>query len=124
MSFLTRLSLKNRALIALISVVAVIFGVIGAGSLKQELFPSLDNPQATVTASYEGATPEAVESEVTEPLEGALTALPEVEDMTSTSSAGSSQITVGTKYGDDSDDVVRALQRAVSQVQPTLPDGV
>ena len=88
MSFLTRLSLKNRALIALISVVAVIFGVIGAGALKQELFPSLDNPQATVTASYEGATPEAVESEVTDPLEGALTALPEVEDMTSTSSAG------------------------------------
>ena len=123
-SFLTRLSLKNRALIALISVVAVIFGVIGAGSLKQELFPSLDNPQATVTASYEGATPEAVESEVTDPLEGALTALPEVEDMTSTSSAGSSQITVSTKYGDDSDDVVKALQRAVSQVQPTLPDGV
>ncbi|WP_164742775.1 efflux RND transporter permease subunit [Brevibacterium linens] len=124
MRFLTRLSLKNRALIALISVVAVIFGVIGAGALKQELFPSLDNPQATVTASYEGATPEAVESEVTDPLEGALTALPEVEDMTSTSSAGSAQITVGTKYGDDSDDVVRALQRAVSQVQPTLPDGV
>ncbi|WP_420095218.1 efflux RND transporter permease subunit, partial [Brevibacterium sediminis] len=124
MSFLTRLSLKNRALIALISVVAIIFGVIGAGALKQELFPSLDNPQATVTASYEGATPEAVESEVTDPLEGALTALPEVEDMTSTSSAGSSQITVSTKYGDDSDDVVRALQRAVSQVQPTLPDGV
>ncbi|MGO0603274.1 efflux RND transporter permease subunit [Brevibacterium linens] len=124
MSFLTRLSLKNRALIALISVVAIVFGIIGAGALKQELFPSLDNPQATVTASYEGATPEAVESEVTDPLEGALTALPEVEDMTSTSSAGSSQITVSTKYGDDSDDVVRALQRAVSQVQPTLPDGV
>lgn len=124
MSFLTRLSLKNRALIALISVVAIIFGIIGAGALKQELFPSLDNPQATVSASYEGATPEAVESEVTDPLEGALTALPEVEDMTSTSSAGSSQITVSTKYGDDSDDVVRALQRAVSQVQPTLPDGV
>ena len=123
-SFLTRLSLKNRALIALISVVAIIFGVIGAGALKQELFPSLENPEATVTASYDGATPEAVESEVTDPLEGALTALPEVEDMTSTSSAGSAQITVSTKYGDDSDDVIRALQRAVSQVQPSLPDGV
>ncbi|MDN6667063.1 MAG: efflux RND transporter permease subunit [Brevibacterium sp.] len=124
MSFLTRLSLKNRALIALISVVAIIFGVIGAGSLKQELFPSLENPQATVTASYDGATPEAVEQEVTDPLEGALTALPEVEDMTSTSSAGSSSITVSTKYGEDSDDVVKALQRAVSQVQARLPDGV
>ncbi|MGO2037273.1 MAG: efflux RND transporter permease subunit [Brevibacterium sp.] len=124
MSFLTRLSLKNRALIALISVVAVIFGVIGAGALKQELFPSLENPQATVSASYEGATPEAVESEVIDPLEGALTALPEVEDMTSTASAGSAQITVSTKYGDDSDDVIKALQRAVAQVQPQLPDGV
>ena len=124
MSFLTRLSLKNRALIALISVVAIIFGIIGAGALKQELFPSLENPQATVTASYEGATPEAVEQEVTDPLEGALTALPEVEDMTSTSSAGSSSITVSTKYGEDSDDVVKALQRAVSQIQATLPDGV
>ncbi|WP_260848059.1 efflux RND transporter permease subunit [Brevibacterium aurantiacum] len=124
MSFLTRLSLKNRALIALISVVAIIFGIIGAGALKQELFPSLENPQATVTASYEGATPEAVEQEVTDPLEGALTALPEVEDMTSTSSAGSSSITVSTEYGEDSDDVVKSLQRAVSQVQATLPDGV
>ncbi|WP_350270741.1 efflux RND transporter permease subunit [Brevibacterium sp. CBA3109] len=124
MSFLTRLSLRNRALIALISVVAIIFGIIGAGALKQELFPSLDNPQATVTASYEGATPEAVEQEVTDPLEGVLTALPEVEDMTSTSSAGSSSITVSTKYGEDSDDVVKALQRAVSQVQARLPDGV
>ncbi|MDN5657867.1 efflux RND transporter permease subunit, partial [Brevibacterium sandarakinum] len=124
MSFLTRLSLRNRALIALISVVAIIFGIIGAGALKQELFPSLENPQATVTSSYEGATPEAVEQEVTDPLEGALTALPEVEDMTSTSSAGSSSITVSTKYGEDSDDVVKSLQRAVSQVQATLPEGV
>ncbi|GAA1535977.1 efflux RND transporter permease subunit [Brevibacterium picturae] len=124
MSFLTRLSLKNRALIALISVVAIIFGVIGAGALKQELFPSLENPQATITASYQGATPEAVEQEVTDPLEGALTAVPEVEDMTSTSSAGSSSITVSTEYGEDSDDVVKALQRAVSQVQASLPDGV
>ncbi|MFC9442522.1 MULTISPECIES: efflux RND transporter permease subunit [Brevibacterium] len=124
MSFLTRLSLKNRALIALISVVAVIFGVIGAGALKQELFPSLDNPQATVTATYEGATPQAVESEVTDPLEGALAPLSEVEDMTSVSSAGSSTITVSTKYGVNSDDIVRTLQRAVSQVQSQLPEGV
>ncbi|WP_309130590.1 efflux RND transporter permease subunit [Brevibacterium sp.] len=124
MSFLTRLSLRNRALIALISVVAVIFGVIGASALKQELFPSLENPQATITANYEGATPEAVEREVTAPLEGAVDALPEVEDVTSVSSAGSSSITVSTDYGENSDDVVRALQRAISEVESRLPDGV
>ncbi|RBP63096.1 HAE1 family hydrophobic/amphiphilic exporter-1 [Brevibacterium sanguinis] len=124
MSFLTRLSLQNRALIALISVVAVIFGVIGAGALKQELFPSLENPEATISANYEGATPQAVEREVTIPLEGAIGALPEVEDISSVSSAGSSSITVSTKYGENSDDVVRAIQRAIAEVETTLPEGV
>src|SRR5699024_1650505 len=42
----------------------------------------------------------------------------------STSSAGSSQVVVETDYGTDSDEVVRSLQRAVSQVESTLPDGV
>ncbi|GAA4284663.1 efflux RND transporter permease subunit [Brevibacterium daeguense] len=121
---LTRLSLKNRALIALISVCAVIFGVIGAGALKQELFPSFQLPQAVVISQYEGASPEAVESEVTDPLEAALTGVEEVESVSSVSTTGSSQITVDTAYGNDSDDIVRALQRAVSQVESQLPDGV
>ncbi|MCK1803040.1 efflux RND transporter permease subunit [Brevibacterium sp. R8603A2] len=124
MNQLTAISLKNRALIALISLCAVIFGVIGAGALKQELFPSFELPQAVVSAQYEGASPEAVESEVTEPLEAALGGVEEVESVNSVSSTGSSQITVETSYGTNSDDVVRSLQRAVSQVESQLPDGV
>ncbi|WP_344306253.1 efflux RND transporter permease subunit, partial [Brevibacterium samyangense] len=124
MNRLTRLSLKNRALIALISLVAVVFGVIGAGALKQELMPTIQLPQAVITSSYEGASPEAVEREVTEPLESAMNGLQEVESVSSVSSTGSSQIIVETAYGTDSDDVVRSLQRAVSQVEGQLPDGV
>ncbi|WP_084500362.1 efflux RND transporter permease subunit [Brevibacterium album] len=121
---LTRISLKNRALIALITICAAVFGVIGTSSLKQELFPEFELPQAFISAQYEGATPQAVESEVTAPLEAALTGVAEVESMQSTSAAGSSQIVVETDYGTDSDDVVRSLQRAVSQAQGQLPDGV
>ncbi|HJG79547.1 MAG TPA: efflux RND transporter permease subunit [Brevibacterium senegalense] len=121
---LTRLSLRNRALIALITICAAVFGVIGTSTLKQELFPPLELPQAFVTAQYEGASPEAVEREVTAPLEEALTGVESVESIQSTSSAGSSQVVVETDYGTDSDEVVRSLQRAVSQVESTLPDGV
>nr|WP_306428171.1 efflux RND transporter permease subunit [Brevibacterium sp. 68QC2CO] len=121
---MTKLSLKNRALIALICVCAVLFGVIAASTLKKELFPSFELPQAVVVTQYQGAGPEAVEREVTDPLETALTGLQSVEHVDSQSSTGSSQITVETKYGTDSDDVVRELQRAVSQVQSQLPDGV
>ncbi len=106
------------------SVVVVVFGVIGAGSLKQELMPSVQLPQAVVFANYEGASPEAVEREVTEPLEGALGGVQEVESISSVSSTGSSQVIVETEYGTDSDDIVRALQRAVSQVEAQMPDGV
>ena len=121
---LTRLSLRNRALIALITICAAVFGVIGTSTLKQELFPPLELPQAFVTAQYEGASPEAVEREVTAPLEEALTGVESVESIQSTSSAGSSQVVVETDYGTDSDEVVRSLQRAVSQVESSLPDGV
>ncbi|WAL39110.1 efflux RND transporter permease subunit [Brevibacterium sp. BRM-1] len=124
MNLLARLSLKNRALIALISLCAVVFGVIAAGSLKQELFPQFELPQAIVTTQYQGASPQSVEREVTDPLEQALNGVQDVESVKSTSSTGSSQITVETKYGTSSDDVVRELQRAVSEVEPQLPDDV
>lgn len=124
MKQLVRLSLRNRALIALITVVAIIFGTIAAFSLKKELFPSFQVPQAIVISQYQGATPEAVEKEVTDPLESALNGVQSVDEVTSTSSSGNSQITVKTKYGTSSDDVVRELQRAVSQVESSLPDGV
>ena len=121
---LTRLSLRNRALIALVTLCAAVFGIIGTSALKQELFPPVELPQAFVSAQYEGASPEAVEREVTAPLEEALTGVEEVESIQSTSSSGASQVIVETDYGTDSDDVVRSLQRAVSQVQSQMPDGV
>ncbi|MCT1874384.1 efflux RND transporter permease subunit [Brevibacterium luteolum] len=123
MNLLTRVSLRNRALIALISVIAIGFGLIATAQMKKELFPDLQMPQAFVTTSYDGASPEAVEKEVTEPLEAALNNVAEVEKVSSVSMAGSSQVIVETKYGTSSDEIVRQLQRAVSQAQPQLPDG-
>lgn len=124
MKHLVRLSLRNRSLIALVTVVAIIFGTIATFSLKKELFPSFEVPQALVIAQYPGASPEAVEREVTDPLESALAGVQSVDEVSSSSSTGNSQITVTTKYGTSSDDVVRELQRAVSQVESQLPDGV
>ena len=51
MKHLVRLSLRNRSLIALVTVVAIIFGTIATFSLKKELFPSIDVPQAIVILS-------------------------------------------------------------------------
>ena len=69
---LAKLSLGNRALIALITVFASVFGVITMTSLKQELIPSIEFPQITVITSMPGASPEVVDKQVSGPLETAL----------------------------------------------------
>ena len=72
MTWLARLSLANRSLVALAALVAIVFGVLAIPSLKQELFPSLEFPAATVVAPYPGASPELVEQQVVRPIEGAV----------------------------------------------------
>ncbi|MEN0024653.1 MAG: efflux RND transporter permease subunit, partial [Microbacterium sp.] len=68
MSKLAVLSLKNRALIALITIVAAVFGGLALTNLKQELIPSLELPNLVVTATYPGASPEVVENDVSTPI--------------------------------------------------------
>ena len=67
MSNLAVLSLKNRALIALITIVAAVFGGLALTSLKQELIPSIEFPQLVVVSTYPGASPEVVSNDVSVP---------------------------------------------------------
>ena len=124
MKTLTRLSLKHRALIGLITVVAVMFGFIATAQLKRELFPSFELPQAVISAQYPGASPEAVESEVTDVIEEAVSASESVESVSSTSASGKSDVTAEVSYGTSSDDIVRELEGAIAKVKDQLPDGV
>ena len=124
MKTLTRLSLKNRALIGLITVVAVMFGFIATAQLKRELFPAFELPQAVISAQYPGASPEAVESEVTDIIESAVSGSESVESVSSTSSSGKSDVTAEVSYGTSSDDIVRELEGAIAKVKEQLPDGV
>ncbi|CAH0309213.1 Swarming motility protein SwrC [Microbacterium sp. Bi128] len=85
---LAKLSLANRALIALITVFACVFGVITMSSLKQELIPSIEFPQITVISSMPGASPEVVDKQISAPLEKALNSVEGLESTSSTSRNG------------------------------------
>jgi len=91
---LAQLSLANRALIALITVFASVFGVITMSSLKQELIPSIEFPQITVLSAMPGASPEVVDKQVSAPLETALNGVEGLESTSSTSRNGVSQISL------------------------------
>ena len=121
---LTRLSLANRLIVGLVTIAIVAFGVFAALSLKQELLPSTTIPTAIVTATYPGATPQIVADDVATPLERAITGVSGVTDVTSTSSNGSSQITVNWDYGLDNDKVLSDIRAAVDSTVPNVPDSV
>ncbi|MCA2213532.1 efflux RND transporter permease subunit [Jidongwangia harbinensis] len=124
MSFLTRLSLANRGLVALIAIVITGFGVYAIPALKQQLLPSLEFPGAFIGVTVPGASPEIIEAQVTKPIEDAVKGADGLESIQSTSREGSSTIQVTFEFGTDLDNAVNQLTTAVNRIQPTLPQDV
>ncbi|MFX4274001.1 efflux RND transporter permease subunit [Propionibacteriaceae bacterium Y1685] len=122
MSFLTRLSLANRAVITLLCLLVIGTGVYATTALKQELIPSTQFPQAFITAAYPGASPEVVERNVAKPVEDAVRGVSGVTKSTSTSASGMAQVTVEWDFGIDSDEMQGDLEAAVDALQ--LPEDV
>jgi HAE1 family hydrophobic/amphiphilic exporter-1 len=129
MTWLARLSLSNRAIVGLVTVLVVAFGLISTVSLRQELLPSLDVPIVTVVTPYPGASPAVVEQQVTAPVENAVGSLTGVTDTRSTSTGGSSVVTLNLEYGTDLADFATRAERAVqgarlpADVTPTVVSG-
>ncbi|MYW33222.1 efflux RND transporter permease subunit [Streptomyces sp. SID2119] len=125
MSWLSRFSLAQRALIGLISIVALVFGAIAIPQLKQQLLPTIELPMVSVLAPYQGASPDVVEKQVVEPLENSLKAVDGVEGITSTASEGNALIMATFDFGDEGTkqlvaDIQQAVNRARAQLPPTV----
>ncbi|GGP41987.1 efflux RND transporter permease subunit [Streptomyces sindenensis] len=125
MSWLSRFSLAQRALIGLISIVALAFGAIAIPQLKQQLLPTIELPMVTVLAPYQGASPDVVEKQVVEPLENSLKAVDGVESVTSTASEGNALIMATFDFGDEgTKQLVADIQQAVNRARAQLPSEV
>ncbi|BCY14166.1 efflux RND transporter permease subunit [Actinoplanes sp. L3-i22] len=122
MSLLSRLSLANRKLVALVAALVVAFGCYAAASLKQQLLPDLSFPAVTVLATYPGAAPGVVEEQVTTPIEDAVRGVTGVETTTSTSRQGSVTVTLSFGYDTDIDAATGDIQQALAKAR--LPAGV
>jgi HAE1 family hydrophobic/amphiphilic exporter-1 len=123
-SALAKLSLRNRALVALVTVVIAVFGLFAMRSLQQELAPSISFPQAAVVTSYPGAAPEVVANDVSDPVEAAIQSVPGLERTSSTSNTNSSLVTAQFTYGTDMAAAEQKMTQAINRIKSTLPDGV
>lgn len=107
-----------------ISVCIVILGLISIASLKQESYPDVTPPQVRVSASYQGASAEVIESSIATVLENKLNGVEDLTYMTSTSSDGSYTLTMYFKVGSDKNINLMNVQNRIQQVQSQLPEDV
>ncbi|MGW1773795.1 efflux RND transporter permease subunit [Streptomyces sp. NPDC002104] len=122
---LSRFSLAQRALIGLVSLVALLFGAIAIPQLKQQLLPSIDLPMVSVLAPYQGASPDVVEKQVVEPIEAMLKGVDGITGITSTASEGNALIMATFDYGDEgTKQLVADVQQAVNRARVRLPSEV
>ena len=116
--------MKNRALIALVTIVVAIFGGIALSGLKQELAPSITFPQLAILTSYPGASPDVVNNDVSTPIESAIQGVPGIENTKATSSTNFSLISVSFGYGSDLLVSEQKINQAINRIKSNLPDGV
>ncbi|MFD9456474.1 efflux RND transporter permease subunit [Streptomyces sp. NPDC059985] len=125
MSWLSRFSLAQRALVGLVSIVALLFGAIAIPQLKQQLLPSIELPMVSVLAPYQGASPDVVEKQVVEPIEATLKGVDGITGITSTASEGNALIRATFDYGDSgTKQLVADVQQAVNRARVRLPADV
>jgi HAE1 family hydrophobic/amphiphilic exporter-1 len=123
-SFLARLSLANRGLVALITIAILGFGVATVPQLRQQMFPDLQFPSISVIASYPGATPEIVEQQVSIPIEQAVSGIDGVTLVTSASRTGSSTVWVNFDYGTEVKVISADIEQALARIDTRLPVNV
>jgi HAE1 family hydrophobic/amphiphilic exporter-1 len=121
-SFLARISLANRGLVALITVAILGFGVAVVPQLRQQLLPDIQFPAVSVIAAYPGATPEIVEQQISIPIEQAVSGIDGITSVTSTSRTGSASVSVEFEYGTDVKSMSADIEQALSRSR--LPVGV
>ncbi|MEU6815227.1 efflux RND transporter permease subunit [Streptomyces sp. NPDC046860] len=124
MSWLSRFSLAQRALIGLMSLIALVFGLIAIPQIKQQLLPTIDLPMVSVITPYQGASPDVVEKQVVEPIEDSLQGVDGITSVTSTASEGNAVIMASFDYGNDTKRLVTDVQQAVNRARAQLPDTV
>ena len=118
---ISELSIRRPVLATVLTLIIVIFGLIGYSYLGVREYPSVDNPIISVTCSYPGANADVIENQITEPLEQNINGIPGIRSLSSVSSQGSSRVTVEFELSVDLETAANDVRDKVSRAQRFLP---
>lgn len=121
---ISEFSVKHPAVITMILIVLLFFGIISVKGMPSEFMADISMPQAIVYTIYPGASAEDVESDVTKILEDDFVTLPHFKGVSSSSYNSLSLITITYADGYDANDQLEELRNRISELKGKLPEGL
>lgn len=119
---LPELSIHRPVLATVMSLLIVLVGLICYDRLAVRQIPNVDEPIVTVATIYPGANAQVIESQITKPIEDALSGIEGIDFINSVSRAESSQVTVRFKLNRDPDAAASDVRDRVAQSREALPE--
>src|SRR6186997_1343623 len=117
-----RLAIQRPVTMFMISAVITLLGIISLTKLPVDLMPEFEQPQLTVRTSYTGVGPLEMEELITRPMEQAVSAVPGVTRVESSSSEGNSQVRLNFDWGTDLSEAADEVRTRVDRMRNRLPE--
>ncbi|MGD9588429.1 MAG: efflux RND transporter permease subunit [Pyrinomonadaceae bacterium] len=122
MQWLAEVCVKRPVFATMLILSLVVVGLFSFMSLGVDLFPKIDFPTLTVTVVNPGASPEEIETEITDKIEEAVNSVSGIDELRSSSLEGISQVFVQFVLEKDVEIAFNEVQQKIQQVIPNLPD--
>ena len=124
MQKLAEVCVRRPVFAVVLILILVVVGSVGFTRLGVDRLPGVENPTVTVSTDYPGASPEAVETEITETIEENVNTIAGISELNSTSSEGNSRVTVSFNLDKDPDVATQEVRDKVNLAQRNLPDDI
>jgi hydrophobic/amphiphilic exporter-1 (mainly G- bacteria), HAE1 family len=124
MQWLAQLCVRRPVFATVLMLVIVVFGAVGYTRLGIDQFPNVDLPFVIVTTRLEGASPDEVETDITDKIEAAVNTIDGIDELRSTSSEGFSQVSIAFKLERTADSAANDVRDKVNNVLRDLPKGI
>ncbi|RAI00685.1 multidrug transporter AcrB [Acuticoccus sediminis] len=121
---LSDLAIRRPVLAAVVSLLIMVFGIGALTGLPIRELPDIDTAVVTVRTEYTGASPEIIDTDITEILEASISGISGIKTLSSQSRRGRSSITIEFEVGRNIDEAANDVRDAVARVRGDLPDDV
>jgi len=121
---LSGFSVRRPVFTTMVTLIVVILGGVSLSRLRIDLLPAIELPTVSVRISYEGASPEVMESQITQIVEVIIGTVPGVEELTSDSWEGGSSVRVTFGWGTDINTAALDVQATLEDEINEMPDGI